>query len=106
MDIVELDEVAPMDYRFAIRGRRYRLRFDEGAWVLEQLRNGAQEEVEQSFEVASFGEGVNLALDEGQEDFDWVNVVGSLSRMGGLVAPVNFVPGPPNQRQGARKEER
>lgn len=31
MDIVELEEVAPMDYRFKVRGAGYRIHFEQGA---------------------------------------------------------------------------
>jgi hypothetical protein len=62
MNIVELDEVGPMDYRFVVKGRTYRIRFEHGAWMLEEFGPGGGRV--ESMEVGSLGEGVNWVLDD------------------------------------------
>jgi hypothetical protein len=61
-DVVALDEVAPLDYRFAVRGRRYRIHFVHGAWILDEF--GDRDVCLESMEVGSLVEGVNWALEE------------------------------------------
>ncbi|MEA3135968.1 MAG: hypothetical protein QOC71_249 [Thermoplasmata archaeon] len=62
MDIVKLDEVGPMDYRFAVNGREYRIHFEQGAWMLDEFGVGGERVA--SMEVRSLGEGVNWVLDD------------------------------------------
>lgn len=62
MDIVALDEVGPMDYRFEVGGRNYRIHFQQGAWILDETDSGGR--CVGSMEVGSLNEGVNWALDE------------------------------------------
>lgn len=65
MDVVALDEVGPMDYRFVVRENEYRLRFKEGAWILDRFVRGVGSEAElvEAVAVDSLNEGINLALE-------------------------------------------
>jgi hypothetical protein len=60
IDIVPMEEVGPMDYKFIVAGRAYRIRFEQGAWILELRTNDNRQE---SIEVGSLSEGVNWALE-------------------------------------------
>lgn len=60
-DVVPLDEVGPLDYRFTVADRTYRIRFEQGAWLLDEEDDDGQ--LVESMEVGSLGEGVNWALE-------------------------------------------
>lgn len=67
IDIVALRKKAPLAYAFEVGRFAYRLRFEDGAWMLDQLRRDAargEEAHVRTVEVESFADGVNWALED------------------------------------------
>ncbi len=61
-DVIPLDEQGPMDYKFRVGEREYRIRFEQGVWVLAELGEEESQDKLSNVRLDSMAEGVHLAL--------------------------------------------